>query len=131
MGGTLIVTIVFLLFFISQVLFSFSSYWLSIWSGQRFDRPQSFYAWIEGVLVGSLVVIAVFRSFFFLASALGAARIMHNKVFMRVLQAPLWFFDATPVGRILNRFSKDQVHEHLIVTMLLLTPFSLSSGHNR
>ena len=40
MGGTLPVTLGFLLFFFAQVVFSFSSYWLSIWSGQRLNQSQ-------------------------------------------------------------------------------------------
>ena len=33
------------------------------------------------------------------------ARVLHHKMLSRVLQAPMTFFDTTPVGRIVNRFS--------------------------
>lgn len=32
---------------------------------------------------------------------------LHNLIFSRVIKSPMHFFDMTPVGRILNRFSKD------------------------
>lgn len=32
---------------------------------------------------------------------------LHNSVLLAVLRAPLAFFDTTPMGRILNRFSRD------------------------
>lgn len=40
--------------------------------------------------------------------ALGASRILHKQLLQNVLRAPLAsFFDVTPLGRVLNRFSKD------------------------
>uniref|UniRef100_T1ILX3 ABC transporter domain-containing protein n=1 Tax=Strigamia maritima TaxID=126957 RepID=T1ILX3_STRMM len=39
--------------------------------------------------------------------ALIASSKLHQKMFQRVLHCPMSFFDTTPVGRILNRFSKD------------------------
>ncbi|XP_076469030.1 multidrug resistance-associated protein 1-like [Babylonia areolata] len=35
------------------------------------------------------------------------ARILHNRMLSRVLHAPMTFFDTTPVGRIVTRFSSD------------------------
>jgi ATP-binding cassette, subfamily C (CFTR/MRP), member 1 len=40
--------------------------------------------------------------------ALNAARYLHNHLLNNVMRAPTTtFFDVTPVGRVLNRFSKD------------------------
>lgn len=40
--------------------------------------------------------------------ALSASRILHKQLLQNVLRAPLsTFFDVTPLGRVLNRFSKD------------------------
>jgi ABC-type multidrug transport system fused ATPase/permease subunit len=38
---------------------------------------------------------------------LNAANILHKKVLQNILRNPGQFFDTTPVGRILSRFSKD------------------------
>ena len=36
-----------------------------------------------------------------------ASKILHGKMLINVLRGPMWFFDTTPVGRIVNRFSQD------------------------
>jgi len=39
---------------------------------------------------------------------LRAVSILHNKMLNKVLSAPInLFYDVTPIGKILNRFSKD------------------------
>ena len=56
-----------------------------------------------GVFVSQLLnsVIAVFVF-------VNASSTLHKKVFNTVIKSPLRFFDTTPVGRILNRLSRDQ-----------------------
>jgi len=39
--------------------------------------------------------------------AVAASRVLHNHMLSAVLRAPLTFFETTPSGRILNRFSRD------------------------
>lgn len=48
------------------------------------------------------------RALTFAYYTIGAATRLHNDVFWKVTRAPTSFFDTTPTGRILNRFSKDQ-----------------------
>ena len=40
-------------------------------------------------------------------STLNAASKLHQSMLMRILRSPMSFFDTTPLGRILSRFSKD------------------------
>jgi ABC-type multidrug transport system fused ATPase/permease subunit len=56
-----------------------------------------------GAAVASLV-----GSFSVVMGGLNASRLLHDTTLGRVLRAPISFFDVTPVGRILNRFSRDQ-----------------------
>lgn len=54
-------------------------------------------------------MVALLRaSLFFWATIMAATR-MHNSMILRVLRAPLSFFHTNPAGRVLNRFSNDQV----------------------
>jgi ATP-binding cassette subfamily C (CFTR/MRP) protein 1 len=51
--------------------------------------------------------------------AMSAANNLFKKSFKRVIRSPKVFFDTTPIGRILSRFSKDQdVLDSLLISTL-------------
>ncbi|KAL4237303.1 Multidrug resistance-associated protein 7 [Mactra antiquata] len=47
------------------------------------------------------------RSFLFAYGGICAAKSLHRKLLLNILKAPISFFDVTPIGRIVNRFSSD------------------------
>jgi ATP-binding cassette subfamily C (CFTR/MRP) protein 1 len=57
-------------------------------------------------LVASLLFLA--RDVSLMLVELAAASSLHNAMLKSVMGAPVKFFDQTPIGRILNRFSNDQ-----------------------
>ena len=66
---------------------------------------------IIGIGVGlsaAVLVVANVRAVWLFTVCVNAARKLHDQMFGSLLRAPVWFFDANPSGRILNRFSKDQ-----------------------
>ncbi|XP_076803641.1 ATP-binding cassette sub-family C member 5-like [Clavelina lepadiformis] len=67
----------------------------------------SFYQIIYFVILIITLVLACFCSFFYTRSTVGASSNLHNQVFRTVFGSPMSFFDTTPTGRILNRFSRD------------------------
>ena len=59
-------------------------------------------------MLGILQAIMVLCGAFSLAmAAIVASRTLHNGMLKNILRSPMAFFDTTPMGRILNRFSKD------------------------
>lgn len=91
----------------SQVANIFTSLWLSWWTSNRCNLPLRGYIGVY-VALGAvhsflLFCFAVFFSYF----GTKASRIMLHDAVSSTLQAPSSFFDTTPVGRIMNRFSKD------------------------
>ena len=69
--------------------------------------PFAFYVGgyaVIGLVVASMTFVRTFSAALF---CLKAAKSLHSKLVGRVLRAPLSFFDTTPIGRIISRFSKD------------------------
>lgn len=94
------------------------NWWLSHWSSDRSSedgskpsadtKSNSWYLGIYAALsVGSIAIAITVR---LLAALRGvtAAKILHERLVQTVLRAYMSFFDTTPLGRILNRFSQDQ-----------------------
>uniref|UniRef100_A0A674ESV1 Multidrug resistance-associated protein 4-like n=1 Tax=Salmo trutta TaxID=8032 RepID=A0A674ESV1_SALTR len=53
------------------------------------------------------VIFGFARSLLMFNVLVKAAQSLHNRMFISILRTPVRFFDINPIGRILNRFSKD------------------------
>ncbi|XP_023251137.1 multidrug resistance-associated protein 4-like, partial [Seriola lalandi dorsalis] len=74
-------------------------------SDQEFDL--TFYLGVYSGLTAVAVVFGYARSLVIFHGLVRSAQKLHNHMFSAVLRTPVAFFDANPIGRILNRFSKD------------------------
>ena len=66
-----------------------------------------FYISIYGLFGLAVITSMNLQTLIILFGSLVASRRTHNSLLASVLGAPLRFFEVTPIGRILNRFSKD------------------------
>ncbi|KAK0041417.1 multidrug resistance-associated protein 5 [Biomphalaria pfeifferi] len=72
------------------------------------DNPHiNTYAFVYGMFLLAMLIILVGRSLVFVKLLLRASTSLHQKLVKKTLQSPMKFFDATPIGIILNRFSAD------------------------
>ncbi|XP_060893145.1 ATP-binding cassette sub-family C member 12-like [Labrus mixtus] len=111
---------------------AFSNWWLSYWLGKGngtsvegdiSENPDlHFYQIIYGVMVIVMVLLALTKCFFYTRATMGAACKFHDTMFKKIIASPMSFFDTTPTGRIINRFSKDQ-EEVDTVLPLHMDPF--------
>ncbi|KAM9424656.1 LOW QUALITY PROTEIN: ATP-binding cassette sub-family C member 3 [Pholidichthys leucotaenia] len=99
--------------------------WLSEWTKSKKPKNETkedvpmrgVYAAL-GIAQGVLVMIS---SFTLAMGNIGAARKLHHNLLTNKLHTPQSFFDTTPIGRIINRFSKDiyVIDEALPSTVLM------------
>ncbi|XP_072588595.1 ATP-binding cassette sub-family C member 10 isoform X5 [Vulpes vulpes] len=66
-----------------------------------------FYLTVYATIAGVNSFCTFLRAVLFAAGTLQAAATLHRRLLCRVLMAPVTFFDSTPAGQVLNRFSSD------------------------
>ncbi|CAB1328550.1 unnamed protein product [Coregonus sp. 'balchen'] len=68
------------------------------------------YLGVYAGLTGATFIFGFLRSLVFFNVLVNSAQTLHNRMFTAILRTPVRFFDINPIGRILNRFSKDIGH---------------------
>ncbi|KAI8353036.1 P-loop containing nucleoside triphosphate hydrolase protein [Mortierella sp. GBAus27b] len=87
--------------------------WLSHWSKDTgsgtTDHGPFYYLGIYAIIGITYSILIVAQNVLIqVYCGLRSSRILHEKMLKGVIRSPMMFFDTTPMGRILNRFSKDQ-----------------------
>ncbi|KAM5274228.1 ATP-binding cassette sub-family C member 3 [Ctenodactylus gundi] len=100
--------------------------WLSAWTNEAVEGGRQnntsmrlgVYAAL-GMLQGILVMLAAFTM---AVGGIQAARLLHEALLHNKMHSPQSFYDTTPSGRVLNRFSRDVhvIDEVLAPTILML-----------
>ena len=84
-------------------------------------RSQSQDFSIYGYLVGAAFLLSTARAATFLFALINSSMNLHNLMLSAVVKAPVLFFDTNPVGRVLNRFSRDiNIMEELLPEVFLM-----------
>uniref|UniRef100_A0A131YTN7 ATP-binding cassette, subfamily C (CFTR/MRP), member 1 n=1 Tax=Rhipicephalus appendiculatus TaxID=34631 RepID=A0A131YTN7_RHIAP len=112
----------------SQAFSIGSNLWLTAWSNdppmpdgsQDLDK-RDLRLGIYGALGLAQGVTILFGALALSLGSLKGAMLLHNGLLHNILRSPMSFFDTTPLGRIVNRFSKD------VDTMDLAIPMTVRS----
>ena len=88
-----------------------SNFWLSIWT-ERVEKDPEQSRNINNLIIYFVigfcqVFFVIFGWLSIIYGTLNASRTLHQKLLSSIVRAPMHFFDTTPLGRIMNRFSKD------------------------
>ncbi|XP_049811214.1 ATP-binding cassette sub-family C member 5-like isoform X4 [Schistocerca nitens] len=125
-GGYFITLIVSLCFLLNVGSTAFSTWWLALWikegsgnvtinlgnvtviSHNLNDNPKyHMYQLVYAVTIAVILGTSLLRGFMFTKVSLRASTILHNKLFKKVVESPLYFFETTPLGRMQTLFSRD------------------------
>ncbi|GFS03367.1 multidrug resistance-associated protein 5 [Elysia marginata] len=132
MGGYPVLILVFVIFCLPVAGVTTASWYLSYWleqgggaadngtvlSGRVVDNPDlSCYLLVYASFIPALIVLTPVRSLSLVKATSHASSSLHDRGFRQILCRPLAFFLATPVGRIVNRFSADQDEMDMVLPM--------------
>ncbi|NXA46167.1 MRP4 protein, partial [Nothocercus julius] len=126
-GANYFVIFILVLFnILAQVAYVLQDWWLSYWAnsqeklnvttngnngGNETEHLDlNFYLEIYAGLTVATILFGIIRSLLFFQVLVNSSQTLHNKMFQSILKAPVLFFDRNPIGKILNRFSKDIGH---------------------
>ncbi|XP_077989339.1 ATP-binding cassette sub-family C member 9-like [Glandiceps talaboti] len=125
------VCLIMVLFIVAVSFDTWVNIWLSNWSQFELDAvnnvtigdPQTRRYYTIGytlLIVGFISMVVVQCVCIALFSILGSKR-LQSQIFRNVIHAPMRFFDTSPIGRILNRFSSDLQILDLVIWTSTLT----------
>lgn len=116
-GGWLFIFWIALAFIITTAADFLSSWWIQQWTDSlKYDSEGSqagaahsplYYITVFGLISVVELVALMFRFVIQFYGGWHASKMLHHKLLDAILGAPLRFFEVTPVGRLINRFSKD------------------------
>ncbi|KAI8377534.1 multi drug resistance-associated protein MRP [Radiomyces spectabilis] len=87
--------------------------WLKHWSSNNqrdgTNNDVWFYLGIYALIGWSSTFFTVINNLtLWIKCAIRSSKVLHSEMLETIMRSPMSFFDTTPLGRILNRFSKDQ-----------------------
>ena len=136
-GGIFGAALNFLIFMSAELMIAVTDYWVSSWAALEaidmsvkqanitsetsfsfnesppstittslFEGRSRYYG-IYCLLLATCYVLGTLRTFTFYHLCMNASRSLHKRMIRSVLATPVRFFDLNPIGRLMNRFSKD------------------------
>mmetsp|Transcript_53178 Transcript_53178/g.79395 ORF Transcript_53178/g.79395 Transcript_53178/m.79395 type:complete len:1217 (-) Transcript_53178:551-4201(-) len=106
-GGIFLGVLIPLFYLGAEGLNVLSQWWLTYWSGHGDEVSQLKFLAIYAIINFSAVLAMFIRMVVVMTSGLRASDKLFSRMLDVTLKAPMSFFDVTPLGRIMNRFSKD------------------------
>eukprot|EP00759_Apiculatamorpha_spiralis_P023660 PhF_6_TR27215/c0_g1_i1/m.40054 len=94
---------------LAEVAQATSDVWLAVWSDHKIEPDPGVHLYLGVYMLLGVIVafLSLLRGIAAVEATMQASSRIHFAALEAILRAPTGFFDITPVGRILTRFSKD------------------------
>ncbi|KAM4601994.1 ATP-binding cassette sub-family C member 4 [Polymixia lowei] len=123
-ASVLLLLVVILLNVLAQTAYILQDWWLAYWAGEQEklnlksnstqngtnvteELDLDFYLGIYAGLTAATLIFGFARCLVLFNVLVKCTQTLHNRMFDAILRTPVHFFDVNPIGRVLNRFSKD------------------------
>ncbi|GET91126.1 p-glycoprotein e [Leishmania tarentolae] len=106
-GGLGVCVSVVVLYLVTEVVMMSTSIWLALWSTKWLPLSATQYSFIYVGLSFASALATPLRYWLSMTVMRRASREVHRELLRSVACATLQFFDTTPLGRIVNRFTND------------------------
>ncbi|KAI2464558.1 abc transporter [Annulohypoxylon bovei var. microspora] len=110
-GGYPAATLTLINTILVQLAYFSITLWLSIWTGlsarDDYSSKAISYLLVYIGTVTAFISLQFLNNYIYQRGGWKAAKIMHERLVSAILQAPISWYDNTPVGRIINRFGVD------------------------
>ncbi|XP_056226970.1 ATP-binding cassette sub-family C member 4-like [Seriola aureovittata] len=123
-ANVVVLLIVLLVNVLAQVAYIMQDWWLAYWADEQEklnanstitqegvnitrELNTDFYLGVYGGLTVATIIFGFIRNLVLFNVLVRCAQSLHNRMFTAILRTPVRFFDINPIGRVLNRFSKD------------------------
>jgi ATP-binding cassette, subfamily C (CFTR/MRP), member 1 len=126
-GSIWLLPVLLVLLALGQGTYVVTNLWLSWWISNSFAYRLGKYIGIYAAIgVSQLIFMCTFSIVLALA-ATKASNALFHRAFINVLRQPVTFYDTTPLGRLIHRFSKDmEVLDNLLIQAI--QTFSITLG---
>jgi len=114
-GGLCIGILLVVGYFIQQGAVIMENLWLALWSVKEFNLAFVQYVYIYVIFVGIDILSPGFYNTINVVLTLGASRRIHRKFLDALLRTPMQFYDVTPLGRIMNRVTRDMAFVDIFI----------------
>ena len=106
-GSYLGILVLAFLFIIQYALEMGLDVWIGFWAAGEFPLSTTEYLGIYGGLAAGAVLALVVRSLYLALLTIRASTFLFERALLRLMRAPMGWFNANPSGRILARLSRD------------------------
>ncbi|KAL7370299.1 hypothetical protein ABVT39_025137 [Epinephelus coioides] len=124
-GANVVVLLaVILMNILAQVAYIMQDWWLAHWADEQeklsanstvtqngvnvtAELDRDFYLGVYGALTAATIIFGFIRNISLFHVLVRCTQTLHNRMFNSILRTHVRFFDINPIGRVLNRFSKD------------------------